>query len=75
MGPSSLYCSENGTWDDQIPVCVAVECENLTDSGGTHILVNYSNHPAVYRTKALFTCGEGFEIQGKINNHHPRLSN
>ncbi|XP_019633411.1 PREDICTED: uncharacterized protein LOC109476834 [Branchiostoma belcheri] len=59
VGPSTLTCLENGTWDGNPPTCEVVQCPVLTapENGG-------KTGGNSYQDRVTFTCDPGYVLDG-----------
>ncbi|XP_022089100.1 E-selectin-like isoform X2 [Acanthaster planci] len=61
QGKSELMCEENGTWSGEVPTCVLVTCDSVTEPANGRMVVSGNNVGGV----ASFTCEKGYDLEGE----------
>ncbi|XP_034567359.1 E-selectin-like [Notolabrus celidotus] len=62
QGASSMKCAQTGQWTSTPPTCTAMRCPLLEAPENGQ--VNCSNDEQVYNSQCVFTCDEGYSVDG-----------
>uniref|UniRef100_A0A669B9J3 Selectin E n=1 Tax=Oreochromis niloticus TaxID=8128 RepID=A0A669B9J3_ORENI len=68
VGASSVTCTSGGTWNQQIPHCEAILCQNPEREAPLIMQCSDSVTELRPNSTCSFSCEEGFELQGLFAN-------
>ncbi|XP_032245292.1 P-selectin isoform X2 [Phoca vitulina] len=63
-GPSQLECLASGTWTNEPPQCIAVQCPPLRTPERGSVTCPHSAEAFQYGSSCRFSCEEGFALVG-----------
>nr|XP_035953896.1 P-selectin isoform X8 [Halichoerus grypus] len=63
-GPSKLECLASGTWTNEPPQCIAVQCPPLRTPERGSVTCPHSAEAFQYGSSCRFSCEEGFALVG-----------
>ncbi|XP_063401402.1 sushi, von Willebrand factor type A, EGF and pentraxin domain-containing protein 1-like [Mytilus trossulus] len=62
FGNKRLECQMDGSWINDLPICVAIECDDLSTEDFANGIISQTGY--FYNDTAIFTCSEGHDRIG-----------
>ncbi|KAG7457190.1 hypothetical protein MATL_G00243840 [Megalops atlanticus] len=63
-GSEVMTCNKFGDWDEERPVCQAVQCRPLQAPEGGSVSCSSSSEDFLYGSRCSFSCADGHQLQG-----------